>query len=44
MDRLDSLARANPASLAQLAQCHGVGPTRLERFGRAVLEALRDRR
>jgi ATP-dependent DNA helicase RecQ len=36
------IARVQPQSLAQLAQVHGVGPARLEKFGREVLEALRD--
>lgn len=39
---LREIARANPGSLAQLAQCHGVGPARLDRYGRDVLEVLRD--
>ncbi|MBX3172810.1 MAG: ATP-dependent DNA helicase RecQ [Gemmatimonadaceae bacterium] len=37
---LREIARAQPTSLAQLADVHGVGPARLERYGRAVLEAL----
>jgi len=37
---LREMARANPQSIAQLALVHGVGPTRLDKFGRAVLEAL----
>lgn len=39
---LREIARARPASLAQLADVHGVGPARLDRYGRAVLETLRD--
>ncbi len=39
---LRGIAQANPESLAQLAQVSGVGPARLDRFGRAVLECLRD--
>lgn len=39
---LREIARVQPQSLAQLAQVHGVGPARLEKFGREVLEALRD--
>ena len=39
---LRGIAKANPESLAQLAQVSGVGPARLDRFGRAVLECLRD--
>jgi ATP-dependent DNA helicase RecQ len=37
---LRGIAKANPGSLAQLAAVHGVGPARLDRFGRAVLEVL----
>ncbi len=39
---LRGIAKANPASYAQLAQVSGVGPARLERYARAVLECLRD--
>ncbi|MBA3852846.1 MAG: recombinase RecQ [Gemmatimonas sp.] len=39
---LRGIAQANPESLAQLAQVSGVGPARLDKFGRAVLECLRD--
>lgn len=39
---LKGIAKANPESLAQLAGVSGVGPARLDRYGRAVLEALRD--
>ncbi len=39
---LREIARANPESFAQLAQVHGVGPARLEKYGRKVLETLRD--
>ena len=39
---LRGIAKANPESLAQLAQVSGVGPARLDKFGRAVLECLRD--
>lgn len=39
---LREIARANPASIAQLAQVRGVGPARLDRYGRQVLETLRD--
>jgi ATP-dependent DNA helicase RecQ len=39
---LRGIAAANPESIAQLAQVSGVGPTRLDRFGREVLECLRD--
>jgi ATP-dependent DNA helicase RecQ len=37
---LRGIAKANPESLAQLASVSGVGPARLDRYGRAVLEAL----
>lgn len=39
---LREISRANPESFAQLAQVHGVGPARLEKYGRKVLETLRD--
>ncbi len=39
---LREMARARPASAAELARLHGVGPSRLERYGAAFLEALRD--
>lgn len=39
---LREIARANPQSFAQLANVHGVGPARLEKYGRKVLETLRD--
>jgi ATP-dependent DNA helicase RecQ len=38
---LREIARARPASLADLARVHGVGPARLDRYGREVLEVLR---
>jgi ATP-dependent DNA helicase RecQ len=37
---LRGIAKANPESLAQLAAVSGVGPARLDRYGRAVLECL----
>lgn len=37
---LREIARARPRSLATLAAVHGVGPARLDRYGRAVLEVL----
>lgn len=37
---LREMARARPASLGELGRLHGVGPSRLERFGRVFLEAL----
>jgi ATP-dependent DNA helicase RecQ len=39
---LRGIAVANPQSYAQLGQVSGVGPARLERYGREVLECLRD--
>ena len=39
---LREIARTAPQSIAQLAQVRGVGPARLDKFGRAVLETLRD--
>ena len=39
---LREMARVNPGSIAQLAQVHGVGPARLDKYGRQVLETLRD--
>lgn len=39
---LRGIAKLNPESLAQLAQVPGVGEARLDRYGRAVLECLRD--
>lgn len=39
---LRGIATANPESLAQLAQVSGVGPARLDKYGRDVLECLRD--
>ncbi len=38
---LREIARANPRSRDQLAGVHGVGPARLDRFGRDVLDTLR---
>ncbi|MCW5825228.1 MAG: ATP-dependent DNA helicase RecQ [Gemmatimonadaceae bacterium] len=37
---LRGIAKANPASIAQLGAVSGVGPARLDRYGRAVLEVL----
>lgn len=41
---LRGIAKANPESLAQLATVSGVGPARLDRYGRDVLETLRHAR
>jgi len=41
---LRGIAVANPESLAQLERVSGVGPARLDRYGREVLECLRDQR
>ena len=38
---LREIARARPASLADLGRVHGVGATRLDRYGRAVLDLVR---
>ncbi|MCE9601525.1 MAG: ATP-dependent DNA helicase [Gemmatimonadetes bacterium] len=38
---LREMARAHPRTSTDLARVHGVGPTRLERFGAAFLEVLR---
>ncbi len=37
---LREIARARPRSLEALAGVHGVGPARLDRYGRAVLDVL----
>src|SRR5690606_28959785 len=37
---LREIARANPRTLADLAKVSGVGPARLEKFGREVLATL----
>ncbi|MDH5235890.1 MAG: HRDC domain-containing protein, partial [Gemmatimonadota bacterium] len=37
---LREIARARPATLAALGRVHGVGPTRLERYGKALLEVV----
>lgn len=37
---LREIARAQPRDLAALGRCHGVGPARVERYGRQVLEVL----
>lgn len=39
---LTAIAEAKPSSLAELAQVAGVGRAKLERYGEAVLELLRD--
>lgn len=39
---LTAIAEAKPSSLAELAQVAGVGSAKLERYGQAVLELLRD--
>ena len=40
---LREIAREQPRTLAALAKISGVGPTRLERFGKQILEALSSR-
>lgn len=37
---LQGMAERAPASLAELAQCHGIGPLRLERYGDEILEVI----
>jgi len=37
---LDAIAAARPTSLVQLAQCRGVGPAKLDRYGDEVLAVL----
>jgi superfamily II DNA helicase RecQ len=37
---LAEIARTRPASMADLAAVSGVGPTKLERYGAAVLAAI----
>ncbi|MFO7857169.1 MAG: DNA helicase RecQ [Paracoccaceae bacterium] len=39
---LIDMASRRPRSLDQLAECHGVGAAKLERYGRAFLEVLLD--
>ena len=39
---LAEIARTRPVSLADLAAVPGVGPAKLERYGAAVLAAIRD--
>jgi DNA helicase-2/ATP-dependent DNA helicase PcrA len=37
---LTAIAEARPASLEELAQLAGIGPSKLEKYGEAVLEVL----
>ena len=37
---VDDIARRTPTSLADLARCHGIGPTKLERYGDEILAAV----
>ncbi|MFN2490989.1 MAG: ATP-dependent helicase [Actinomycetota bacterium] len=37
---LDEIARARPAGVVQLGAVRGMGPTRIERYGAEILEAL----
>ena len=41
---LHAIANADPRSLGELAEIAGVGPTKLDRYGSAVLSLLRDPR
>jgi ATP-dependent DNA helicase RecQ len=38
---LEQLARARPATLEALADIHGLGEVKIQRFGEALLAALR---
>jgi len=38
---LEAVARARPTSLPELADVHGIGPSRLDRYGDSILEAVR---
>jgi ATP-dependent DNA helicase RecQ len=40
---LAEIARSRPGSMADLAAIAGVGPAKLERYGAAVLAAVRQR-
>jgi DNA helicase II / ATP-dependent DNA helicase PcrA len=37
---LDALAERAPQSLSELAKCDGIGPTKLDRYGDAIIEVL----
>jgi ATP-dependent DNA helicase RecQ len=37
---LESIARHRPASLRELAGCHGIGPGKLDAYGEAILAAI----
>ncbi|MPZ51937.1 MAG: HrdC, partial [Acidimicrobiia bacterium] len=37
---LESIAAAQPTSLDELADCDGIGPSRLERYGEEILEVV----
>ncbi|MGH9065610.1 MAG: HRDC domain-containing protein, partial [Acidimicrobiales bacterium] len=39
-EHLDGIARARPATMAELARCRGMGPVRLERHGDAILAVV----
>jgi superfamily II DNA helicase RecQ len=37
---IEAIARARPGTLSELMSVHGVGPAKLERYGRSVLELV----
>ena len=37
---IEDIAVRQPSSLAELARCHGIGPTKLDRYGDEVLAAV----
>ncbi|MEZ5231939.1 MAG: ATP-dependent DNA helicase UvrD2 [Acidimicrobiales bacterium] len=37
---VDDIARRRPSTLAELARCHGIGPTKLDRYGDEILAAV----
>ena len=41
---LEDIARRRPTTLALLAHCHGIGPTKLERYGDEVLAVVDSQR
>ncbi len=41
---IDDIAKRRPDGLAELARCHGIGPTKLERYGDEILAAVQSAR
>ena len=39
-DHLDGIARAQPATLQELARCRGIGPAKLEKYGDEILAVI----